>query len=171
MTCCGSHRKDSGRPRKPRNGECALSGCRVGARGEEALVGVDPNQLWLCRASPLSTPEPADPRGVARTSVSSVRSRGGGAGSQDPGRPVQSLRAPTSAPTPQPRVLPRLCCDPREGLSGDPRDSVCVVRAWEELWCVGSPVPDFFPGVTRFLLFCSYLSTKSLKSTPLSAQA
>ena len=43
---------------------------------------------------------------------------GGGAGSQDPGRPVQSLRAPTSASTPQPRVLLRLCCDPGEDCQG-----------------------------------------------------
>ena len=33
----------------------------------------------------------------------------------------------------------------------DCRDSVSVVRAWEELWCVGSPFPDFFPGGSRFL--------------------
>ena len=118
-----------------------------------------------CVGPPRCQPRSLRTRGALLGPQSPPSGRvGGGAGSQDPGRPVQSLRAPTSAPTPQPRVLPRLCCDPRGGLSGDPRDSVYVVRAWEELWCVGSPVPDFFPGVTRFLLFSSYLSTKSVSS-------
>ena len=122
VTCCGSRRKDSGRPRKPRNGECALSGCRVGARGEEALVGVDPNQLWWCRASPLSTPEPADPRGVARTSVSSLRSRrGAGPAARTPG--VLSSHC-----------APRLRLRPRSPASS----SDCVVTPEED--CQGTLV-------------------------------
>lgn len=54
-------------------------------------------------------------------------------------------------------------------MSGDPRErSVCVVRAWKKLWCVGSQ-SGLLPRGHRFLLFCSYLVPRvsSLRPCPL----
>ena len=74
----GCRGKNSGRPRKPRNGECA--------RG---LVGT---VCWT--ASRRSSPESADrlPPGCRRTAVPSSSLRGGWADSRVPRRPAASLR-------------------------------------------------------------------------------
>lgn len=61
-----------------------------------------------------------------------------------PRHPIPSPRAATWTPSPSPSGQPT---SPQNvttgGSSGDNRDSVSRVRAWEELWSVWSPVPPF----------------------------
>lgn len=85
----------------------------------EGLIGTSGNQP-LFDPAPRPSPESGKPRvsGAARTSVPAGSQQGCWPGSRDPGRPVWSLRAGTSAPEPlpaalrpQPLVSPRLCPD------------------------------------------------------------
>ena len=96
----GRRRRDSGRPRKAGYGECASPACGdgaeklVGTGGEQAEAGPGPPRVQL---RSLRTRVHLDNHWDL---IPSGSQRGGGACSRDPGRPVRSLRATTSAPAP-----------------------------------------------------------------------
>lgn len=158
-SCRRSRRVDGREPQRPRNGECA--GCReTGTRGWLELAEAGPNL-------PEVIPESADrsllgPRSPPARSVEVLLAA---AGSRD-------LRAVCPV-TARGRVAPRLCSDRGKGQR-DSRDSVSRVRAWEELWCGGSPVPPFTPGNSFSFHFSRCLGSRAsnprscLLSLPLS---
>lgn len=113
-----SRRQDSGKPRKPKNGECVVR-VWTGTRGwlEPAVVGP---------ASTGSTPESVDPSSLGAAlgpqSPPPIAQRGDWAGSRDPGRPVTARGDFSTGPEPfwaavrlQSRVCPRWCGDHLEG--------------------------------------------------------
>ncbi|XP_054418127.1 zinc finger protein 627-like [Pteronotus mesoamericanus] len=166
LICTGreGHRKDSGRPMKPRNGECCSE---VGRRGRPA----GRNLLWRSRAFPAVKSGfrlCLGPRLHLGPLQLAARVLGPQTGTE---YPVPSLRSNVgcgaslgiSAPA-APR-LPTWCGDHGEGQPGDNRDSGSGGRAWEQL-CKdpGSSVPPNTPNTGWFSLrtFTTAFLTASL---------
>ena len=108
---------------------------------EPAVAGPGPPRGQLPSLRTESTP------GRRSDLIPSGSQRGVGAGSGASARPVLSLRAATGALTPgplwaalcpQPRVSLRLCGDHGEGHQGTVLTRSPGVRAWKDLWSVGS---------------------------------
>lgn len=111
-------------------------GCRD---GDKKLVGTGWNRLWRdgLFAVPLESADPSPLRSPPAFSVGAGPVAGPGILSRHrawrlgprPGAPLGSPTSPQNVTTGR--------------SSGDNRDSVSRVRAWEELWSVWSPVPPF----------------------------
>lgn len=92
VTCCGVIGRTQG---ANRNGECVIRVQSWSERGGRRWLGGSEPAV-VVSGLPRCQPQAAcGPEGRCSDSVSSVRSRG--AGQRRDGRPVQSLRAPTSA--------------------------------------------------------------------------